>query len=127
MKAKKHLSTAAFRVILEAEVSTALRQWGQVVVAHAAAHAPIDTGALRRSLTVSEIEKHPDGTMRIKVGPDHTVGSYAPRQELDLTLGFGRKSVAAGATRPWLRPAFFAARRLGQTLVRAAFKRSLKV
>lgn len=116
---------ASFNAKINREVVVAMKQWAQTVVSIASDHAPILTGQLRRSITMSDVKIEFD-TMTILVGPDQSVRSYAARQEFDTSLGFGPISQAAGATRPWLRPAFFAAEILGRTLVRAAFQRALR-
>lgn len=116
---------------IKREVSAGLLQWGEAVVSHAADHAPIKSGALRRSITrspVIELGHIATGNviLQVRVGPDASVKDYAPRQELDESLGFGSTSSAAGATRPWLRPAFDISVVLGKALVRAGFARAMR-
>jgi hypothetical protein len=125
MKTVKHRQITGIERKVTQEVSRALTLWGLAVASHASAHAPILSGALRRSLTVSNVVQK-GNRLSIKVGPDASVKAYAERQEKDLTLGFGQLSIAAGATRPWLSPAPAAMKQLGETLIRAAFMRAIR-
>lgn len=105
--------------------SNAAVVWGQAVASTASNTAPILSGDLRRSVVVAG-PFFEGMTMRVLVGPDQTVRDYAERQEKDTSLGFGPLSLAAGAIRPWLRPAFDANRKLGLDLIKADIKAALK-
>lgn len=126
-------------------LSRAMRQWGQIVVSDASDHAPILTGALRRSIKIGKVETF-SGGMSLRVGTDNTTRTYSRLQEFGTvtrygnatdefgasyshprqsTLMMGRKSVLAGATRPWLRPAFKHAEVVGRLLVLMAFKKAM--
>lgn len=126
MRRVRHKNISGLTRRVQSQVGTAMLQWGHTVASMAEERAPIDTGALRRAVTngVSRVQMRGD-TLIVRVGPDTTVRDYAEQQEFDTSLGFGPKSRAEGATRPWLRPAFMAARSLGRALVRAAFKRAI--
>ena len=125
MKITRHRPVAGIENRLYQQVGVAMLQWGHLVASHAVQHAPILSGDLRRAIVVSNVEVF-GPLLSIRVGPDSSVSSYAPEQELNTSLGFGRLSIAEGATRPWLRPAFEAYRTIGNVLVRAAFSRAIR-
>lgn len=99
--------------------------WGHTVAAAASNTAPILSGDLRRAITVDGPVRE-GNSIKVRVGTDSTVDSYAAKQEFDTSMGFGPISQAAGATRPWLRPAFESSKNIGVALVRQAMNATIK-
>ena len=111
---------------LEAALKTALTIGGLVVADRAKEIAPEDTGWMTRHVIVDKPHVSA-GKIRVKVGPTET--DYAKYTELPRYIarkGLGPKSVAKGATMPWLRPALREKKGEVAGIVRAALGTALR-
>ena len=110
---------------IEAGFAMGLRKGGLLVRQAAQQRAPVLTGRMMRSVTVSEPRK--DGkVILVRVGPRVTYAKFTEEEPYVSRRKLGAISEAKGATMPWLKPALEEQRPAALALIRASIVDGLR-
>ena len=90
--------------VLKASMEGSLKRGGMVLKDAMQARAPVATGRMTRSVEVGPVT-FKDGAYRVLVGPTVDYAIYTEEEPWIIGKRPGPKSVAKGATIPWMKPA----------------------
>lgn len=90
--------------LLAASMGGSLKRGGTVLKQAMQARAPVWTGRMTRSVSIGSVT-FKDGAYRLLVGPTVEYAIYTEEEPWIIGKRPGPKSVAKGATIPWMKPA----------------------